>query len=137
MKRISWLLALVFLLTCVAAAQEAAIMPQKIVNARFVYVTSYDGPEWWKNVMPDDRLAVADVQAALRDWGKYIVVLRPEYADIVVVVQKRPSEDTLAIYDRNPGMGSIPLWRAMREGGLDAKELALVDEFRKAVEKAK
>ena len=107
-------------------------MPQ-LVSARFVYVTTYDGPPWFSNVLPEDRQAVGDVEDALRAWAKYTVVLRPDEADIILVVQKRPSEDILALYQLD---ASIPLWRGMKEGGLDPKELPLMTNFRKAVETA-
>jgi hypothetical protein len=111
-------------------------MPQLVVYARFVYVTTYDGPSWSNNVLPEDRRAVGDVEGALRTWGKYTLVYRPEEADIILVVQKRPSEDILAVYKGKLGASSIPLWRGMKEGGLDSKELPLMTSFRKAVEAA-
>ena len=118
-------------------------MPQ-LVSARFVYVTTYDGPPWsWSSVMlPEDRQAVGDVEDALRTWGRYIVVYRPEVADIILVVQKRPTEDILAVYEARQVYhgkqvaSSIPLWRGMMVGGLASKELPLVTSFRKAVEAA-
>lgn len=131
-------------------------MPQLVVAARFVYVTTYDGPPWSRDVLVDDRQAVGDVEAALRSWGRYTLVYRPEEADIILVVQKRPKEDTLAVYRGKGGASSmrhwrgmegtpsipleaassIPLWRGMQEGGLDSKELPLMTRFRKAVEAA-
>jgi len=120
-------------------------MPQLVVDARFVYVTTYDGPSWsWSsNVLPGDRQAVGDVEGALQTWAKYTLVYRPEEADIILVVQKRTSEDILAVYQGQGGLylyklaeSSMPLWRGMKEGGLDSKELPLMTEFRKAVEAA-
>ena len=111
-------------------------MPQVVVYARFVYVTTYDGPSWSSKVQPEDRRAVGDVEGALRAWGKYMVVYRPEEADIILVVQKRPSEDILAVYNGKLGASSIPLWRGMKEGGLDPNELPLMTRFRQAVEAA-
>ena len=108
-------------------------MPQLVVSARFVYVTTYDGPPWFSSVLHEERQAVADVEDALRAWAKYTVVLRPDAADLILVVQRRPTEDVLAVYQRG---GSIPLWRGMKEGGLSSKELPLMANFRKAVETA-
>ena len=118
-------------------------MPQ-LVSARFVYVTTYDGPPWsWSsNMLTGDRQAVGDVEGALQTWGKYILVYRPEVADIVLVVQRRPTEDILAayeskqVYQGKQVVSSIPLWRGMMVGGLASKELPLVTSFRKAVEAA-
>ncbi len=111
-------------------------MPQLVLNARYVYVTTYDGPPWSSNVLPSDRQAVGDVEAALRAWGKYMVVVRPEEADLIFVVQKRPSEDILAVYQGRPVRSSIPIWRGMQEGGLDSKDMPLMAKFRKSVEAA-
>jgi len=136
MKRAWWLLAILLLLTSTALAQEPRVMPQVVVYARFVYVTTYDGPPWSSNVLPEDRQAAGDVEGALRTWGKYALVYRPQQADIILVVQKRPSEDILAVYQGKLGASSIPLWRGMQEGGLDSKELPLMTRFRTAVEAA-
>jgi hypothetical protein len=124
------------LLACSAALAQAKpkqIMPQLVANARFVYVTTYDGPSWSKDVLPEDRQAVADVQEALTKWGKYIVVYEPEKADLILAVQRRGSEDILAVYQRG---SDNPLWRGMAQGGLDMQEMPLFADFRKAVEKA-
>ena len=138
MKRAGWILALFLLAMGTAAlAQEPKVMPQLVVNARFVYVTSYDGPPWSGNVLPQDRQAIVDVQDSIMKWGKYILVYRPEEADLIFVVQKRGSEDVLAVYDaRLPGASSQWLWRGMQQGGLDSRELELMTRFQKAVEKA-
>lgn len=138
MKRASLFLAVFLLIgACVAAlAQEPKVMPQLVVNARFVYVTSYDGNQWSPNVLPEDRQAISDVQQALRKWGKYIVVYQPQQADIILAVQKRGTEDVLAVYQAGLGANANPLWRGMRAGGLDSNELGLMTQFRQAVEKA-
>lgn len=138
MKRASMFLALFLLIgACVATwAQEPKVMPQLVVNARFVYVTTYEGNQFSPNLLPEDRQAVSDVQEALRKWGKYIVVYRPEEADIILAVQKRGSEDVLAVYQAGLGANSNPLWRGMQQGGLDSQEMELMSRFQQAVEKA-
>ena len=137
MKRAGWLLAMFLLfVSCTAAlAQEPKVMPQLVVKARFVYVTSYDGPPWSGDVLPQDRQAIVDVQDSIMKWGKYILVYRPEEADLIVIVQKRGSEDVLAVYDNKPFNGN-PLWRGMQQGGLDSKEMELMTKFQRAVTKA-
>ena len=137
MKRAGWLLAMFLLfVSCTAAlAQEPKVMPQLVVKARFVYVTSYDGPPWSGDVLPQDRQAIVDVQDSIMKWGKYILVYRPEEADLIVIVQKRGSEDVLAVYDNKPFNGS-PVWRGMQQGGLDSKEMELMTKFQRAVTKA-
>ena len=137
MKRAYWLLAILLLVSCTPAlAQEPAVMPQLVLNARYVYVTTYDGPYWSANVIPEDRRAAGDVEEALRAWGKYMVVARPEEAELIFMVMARPSEDVLAVYQGRPIRSSIPLWRGMQKGGLDSKGLPLMAKFRKAVEAA-
>jgi hypothetical protein len=138
MKRAGWLVALFLLFaSCMAAlAQEPKVMPQVVVQARFVYVTTYDGNQWSPNLLPEDRQAVSDVQDALKKWGKYIVVYRPEEADIILAVQKRGTEDVLAVYQAGLGASSTPLWRGMQQGGLDPQEMELTTRFQRAVEKA-
>ncbi|MDP9263359.1 MAG: hypothetical protein M3O85_03445 [Acidobacteriota bacterium] len=136
MKRFSALLAIFVFLACATALPKSKprpeqVMPQLVANARFVYVTSYDGPSWSAKVLPEDRQAVSDVQDALRKWGKYTVVYEPEQADLILAVERRGSEDVLAVYQRG---SDNPLWRGMARGGLDSEEMPLFSDFRKAVE---
>jgi hypothetical protein len=86
--------------------------------------------------LSEDRQAIADVQDAIREWGHYIVVYRPQDADMILAVQKRGSEDTLAVYDARRGPDSTYLWRAMARGGLETNELPLFAQLRQAVEKS-
>lgn len=127
----------IFLLLASTAAlskpRSEQLMPRLVADARFVYVTSYDGPSWSANVLPEDREAVSDVQDALIKWGKYTVVYEPGRADIVLAVQRRGGEDVLAVYQ---GRSANPLWRGMADGGLDSLEMPLFTDFRKAVEQS-
>jgi len=118
------------------AGTSAPAFPGTLVNARYVYVTSYDGDEFNFNILPEDRQAIADVQDAVREWGHYTVVYRPQDADMILAVQKRGSEDTLAVYDARRGPDSTYLWRAMARGGLEKNELPLFTQLREAVEKS-
>ncbi len=104
-------------------------------NARYVYVTSYDGSQWNPNLLPDDRAAIGDVQDAIQSWGHFVVVQDRRNADMIVVVQRRGSEDELAVYDPALGRDNY-LWRVMGRGGLDKNEMPLFKEFRQAVEKS-
>ena len=135
MKRF-WLMAIFLLLASTAALSKPRseqVMPRLVAQARFVYVTTYDGPSWSANVLPEDREAVSDVQDALRKWGKYIVVYDARQADVILAVQRRGSEDVLAVYQSG---SSNPLWRGMAQGGLDSEEMPLFTDFRNAVERA-
>ena len=134
MKRVVWISLAALLLAATAIAQPAPF-PGILKNARYVYVTSYDGSQWNPNVSPDDRAAIGEVQDAVRNWGHYVVVQEPKFADITLVVQRRGSEDVLAVYDTSFNGGSMYLWRVMGRGGLDKNEMPLFKQFRQSVEK--
>jgi len=109
--------------------------PKTLTNARYVYVASYDGDQFDPNLWPNDRAAIANVQDALRQWGRYVVVYHPQDADMILVVQSRPTEDVVAVYDaRVPG--SNYLWRAMGRDGLQKGETPLISQLQQAVEAA-
>ena len=97
-----------------------------------MYVAAYDGDEFNIHLLPEDREAIVAVQNAIQKWGKLTLVYRPEEADIVVLVESRPSEDSLAVYDAH--QTSMYLWRVMGRDGLQAGEAPLVTQFEKAFE---
>src|SRR5690348_1537093 len=101
MKRAFW--AALFGLLCLAAWGQAGQSNGLGVlrNAKYVYVTSYDGSQFSQNLLQEDRAGIAATQKALEQSGQFIVVYKPREADMIVVVQSRPSEDVLAVYDRN------------------------------------
>jgi hypothetical protein len=106
------------------------------VNARYVYVTSYDGDQFNPNLLPEDRQAINVVQDAMQKWGKFIVVYEPQQADIVLMVTSRPSEDLLAVYDAHGWPRNQYLWRMMSLSGLQPSETPLITNLEKAFEKA-
>ena len=133
------LMALALMLTVVAAVAAPSNyeqpFPGTLINAKYVYVTAYDGDQFDARLLPEDRQAIASVQDAIQKWGHYIVVYRPSEADMILAVQKRGSEDILAVYDaKSPS--SDYLWRAMGRGGVDESEVPLFAKLQKAVEKA-
>lgn len=142
MKKLYPILA-VLLLSAVAAfaappeavAPKIQPFPKTLINARYVYVTAYDGGQFNLNLLPEDRQAIAAVQNAIERWGHYIVVYRPEQADMILAVQSRPSEDILAVYDARQ-RSSVYLWRAMGRDGLQEGETPLVTQLQSAVELA-
>jgi hypothetical protein len=115
---------------------DVPTLPKILNNARFVYVTSYDGGEWNPDILPEDRQAIATVQEAMQKWGKFIVVDQPAEADIVLMVMSRRSEDVLAVYQKQGWPGNDYLWRVMRSKGLQENEAPLVTEFEQAFENA-
>ena len=59
-----------------------------VLNAQYVYVEAYDGPEWNPRLTAEDRKAIADVERAVQSWGRYRLALRREDAEIVLQVRK-------------------------------------------------
>jgi hypothetical protein len=49
-------------------------------------VASYDGDQFNRNLLPQDRDAIGAVQDAIQNWGKLTIVYRP-------------SDDLMAVYD--------------------------------------
>ncbi|MBZ5598876.1 MAG: hypothetical protein LAN83_11175 [Acidobacteriia bacterium] len=141
MKKTLGVICLLLLVSVVALAApqvqttNVQPFPGTLINARYVYVTSYDGDQFDPRLLPEDRQAISSVQSALQQWGRYIVVYRAKDADMILVVQSRPSEDVLAVYDgRRPN--DAFLWRAMGHQGLQKGETPLVTQLRQAVEQA-
>ena len=107
--------------------------PAVLKNARFVYVASYDGDQFNPNLFPQDREAIASVEKSIREWGKLMVVTRRSDADIIILVQSRPSEDVLAVYDARMS-GAQYLWRTMGRDGLQTGETPMATQFEKGFE---
>jgi hypothetical protein len=116
--------------------QNIPPFPGTLVNATYVYVTSYDGDQFNLNLLPEDRQAIGTVQGAMQKWGKFIVVYEPRDADIVLMVTSRPSEDILAVYDARGWPGDQYLWRMMGRSGLQQNEAPLVTSLEKAFDQA-
>jgi hypothetical protein len=110
--------------------------PGTLVNARYVYVTSYDGDQFDPNLLSSDREAISAVQDAIQKWGKFTLVYQYHQADIVLMVMSRPSEDVLAVYDAHGWPGNQYLWRMMGRSGLQASETPLVTNLEKAFDQA-
>lgn len=141
MKKLYSGLAILLLMTVAAwaapdlQAQKVQPFPKTLINARYVYVTAYDGGQFNPRLLPEDRQAIAAVQDAIQRWGQYIVVYRLQDADMILAVESRPSEDVLAVYDAHL-KSSTYLWRAMGREGLQQGETPLVTQLQQAVEKA-
>ena len=119
-----------------AASQNVPPFPGTLVNARYVYVTSYDGSQFDVNLLPEDREAISAVQDAIQKWDKFILVYEPQQADIVLMVTSRPSEDVLAVYDAHGWPLDQYLWRMTSRNGLQQSETPLVTNLEKAFERA-
>jgi hypothetical protein len=132
---ITAILLMLAMLGTATAKSNVPQLPRTLSNARFVYVTAYDGDQFDPQLLPDDRTAISRVQDAIGKWGKLTVVYRPEDADVILAVQSRPTEDVLAVYDAHVGMSSTYLWRVMARGGLQKSETPLMGQFEKAWDK--
>ena len=64
-----------------------ASFPRVLLNARFVYVTSFPGGEFNTSTYPEDRAAIETAQEALENWGRYTLVYQRENADLVFNVR--------------------------------------------------
>ena len=138
MKKILSVVALLALVSLGALAQDKSGEGWNALgvvrNARYVYVTSYDGPQFSLNLLPEDRTAISAVQNAIRDAG-YVVVYQPWQADMVLAVQARPSSDLLAVYDGTRyGIGTY-LWRAEAKNGLSGSNPQLMRQLESALER--
>lgn len=141
MKQVKRILSVVAVLALVAAGALAESAKSEgfnalgvVRNARYVYVTSYDGPQFSLRILPEDRSAIAAVQNAIQDAG-YVVVYNPAQADMVLAVQARPSSDLLAVYDGGRyGVGTY-LWRAEAKNGLNGSNPLLVRQLEQALER--
>lgn len=102
-------------------------------NARYVYVTSYDGSQFSTNLLPEDRAAISAVQSAIEESG-YIVVYNPREADMILAVQARPSSDLLAVYQGGRFPTGSYLWRAEARNGLSGSNPLLVQQLERALE---
>jgi hypothetical protein len=121
----------------VSAEQNVPPFPGTLINARFVYVTSYDGDQFNPHLLPEDRDAIGAVQDAMQKWGKFTLVFQPQQADIILMVMSRPTEDVLAVYDARGWPRNEYLWRMMGRSGLQASETPFVTDLEKAFDLVK
>src|ERR1700751_4486762 len=115
------------------SAQTGQPFPGTLRNARFVYVAASDGDQFDTRLLSEDRDAIANVQDAIQKWGKLTLVYEPGQADIILLVQSRPTEDVLAVYDAHFAGGQY-LWRVMGRDGLQKGETPLLTKFEKGFE---
>jgi len=79
---------------------------EAVTNAKYVYVEAYDGPEWNPRLTREDRKAIAEVERAVRSWGRYQLVLRRSEAEVVLQVRKGRIAD--ARVGGGIGVGQVP-----------------------------
>lgn len=83
---------------------------EAIGKAQAVYVEAADGQQFDRNLDPQERMAIADVQDALQAWKRYRLVTQREDADIVIVVRRghRMDPDGGMTPVDNPNRGADP-----------------------------
>ncbi|MGH9523853.1 MAG: hypothetical protein ACRD3E_15100 [Terriglobales bacterium] len=88
MKR-ALLLALIVavVLPSLAQKKKKSELPMQVVAAQFVYITSFHGDTYSRETTMEERAAMNRIEDAVRAWGKYKVVYRPEEADLMLIVK--------------------------------------------------
>lgn len=155
------LLAALLVLTCIPLAvaqkeKKKQRISDLITTARYVYITTAEGDPMKPTASQQDRRAAADLKEYLQEWGRYKVAMRPEDAEIVLVVSSgraeisagagagghagagssaRTPEDTLLVYDARLGVDSAALWRRSQIDGF-VGGAPLFDVFKRDVEAA-
>ena len=92
MRQMCLCLGLLLVLTSVMQAQKrdkepTAILPTILWTSQFVHVTSMTGDEFNISTYPEDRAAIETVRDALREWGRYTLVSKPEDAELIFNVR--------------------------------------------------
>jgi len=90
MKHLRAIAVLLVLMPTLAPAQKKPKPDMLAVfdHARYVYVEAMDGNEYKPDLDREDRRAIQDVIGALHDWGRYVVTVKREEAELVFVVRK-------------------------------------------------
>jgi hypothetical protein len=94
MSRFSSIALAAFAASLTAAGPARAGAPAQLAQARYValgydrgtgFVTETDVRA---EVLPEEREALQRIRAGLEEWGRYVVVVRPEQADLLIAVRK-------------------------------------------------
>jgi hypothetical protein len=91
MKNLKVFVLLLFVVAAVAPAQKKSkkpVVPAVFGTARYVYVEAVDGNEFDPRVYPEDREAIANIENAIRSWGRYVLTMKRNEAELVFVVRK-------------------------------------------------
>ncbi|HLH09479.1 MAG TPA: hypothetical protein VKW78_19735 [Terriglobales bacterium] len=89
LRRLLCYLTLVALISGAAFAKKKKTLPKLVVNAKYVYITTYEGPDQTSpQLPPGDVQAVNDVREALRKWGYYTETIQRNQADLILRVRK-------------------------------------------------
>lgn len=95
MTRRSLCLLVALLFVSSLSAKDKAVFPKRIVTAKYVLVTTYFSDNLADpSIPPADRQAVIEVQDAIRDWGRYILVYDRKAAELIFLVRKGRTAET-------------------------------------------
>jgi hypothetical protein len=155
------------LASVVLSAPAGAGPPAQLALARYVAL-GYDLGNGFVSetdvraeFQPEERAALQAIRARLEEWGKYVEVVRPAEADLLIAVRKgrlvslgagvrtgRPGagpigtglgsqlsspDDMIEVFDAR---GGSLIWRGMKPNGLSGAGPPLFDSFRAEVAKA-
>ena len=62
-------------------------LPERLLNAKYIYVEAYDGDAFDPRLLPEDRKAIVDVESAIQKWGRYKLTMRRSEAEIVIQIR--------------------------------------------------
>lgn len=92
MKRLGIVLLAILLATPALIAKKKSNIRGELLNAKFVYVTAYpdsrDSLQINTAGSAAGQIAVADVEAAIRKWGRWTVISTPRQADLIIAVRR-------------------------------------------------
>src|SRR5579864_4001088 len=77
---------LVCILCVPSSAKDKDGFPAEIVSAKTINVMAQQGTSGTARIRPNARRAKAQVEEALRKWGRYQLVESPAEADLVLIV---------------------------------------------------
>jgi hypothetical protein len=156
----------------VASGLEAGPLPAQIARARYValgydagdsFLSEIQGLQNPDRILPADQVALQNLREQLEAWGQYVVVTRPDQAELLFAVRagrrasmgggvRVGSSDTgartggptfraevsspdsmLSIYDASSGGLGTPLWRQRQDAGR-AFPGSLLNELKQQVE---
>jgi len=92
------------------AKDKKPSVPAVFAQAQYVYVEAVDGQEFDPNLLPADRIAIADVRDALDKWKRYTLTMERSQADLVFVVRRgRVAEADVGVRTPSIGQGQVSI----------------------------
>jgi len=108
-------------------------IPENLKDARTVYLTSPSGDEFGMFPMPEDREALIATRRVIREGRRLNFVFDPDRADMIVVVSRRGSRDTMKVFDSHNRKKC--LWYLSHKNGLRGEDAVLARAFESEFEK--